>query len=53
MRELPNENAGEKRARDGAEAERPEFESSDPVARSNYEKQREFRVADQELLQPD
>ena len=52
-RKLPDEQAGEQRAGDRAKAERPEFEASDPVARGDHQEQRELRVADQELLQPD
>ena len=36
----------------GPEAERPELEAADPVARGDHQEQRELRVADQELLQP-
>ena len=34
MRELPDQEAGKKRARDRAEAERPDLEAADPVARA-------------------
>ena len=52
MREVSDEQAGEKSAGHRAEAERPDLEASDPVARGDHQEQRELRVADQKLLQP-
>ena len=52
MRKLPDEKAGKERARHRAEAERPDLEAADPVARADHQEQRELRVADEELLQP-
>ena len=53
MRELTDKQAGEKSARHRAEAECPNLETSDPVARGNHQEQCELRVADQKLLKPD
>ena len=52
MREVADEQASEKSACHRAEAESPNLEASDPVARGDDQKQRELRVADQKLLQP-
>ena len=40
MRKLTDKQAGEKSARHRAEAECPDFEASDPVARGNHQEQR-------------
>jgi hypothetical protein len=52
MRELPDEQAREKRACHRAETEGANLEASDPVARSNDQKQRELRIPNQKLFQP-
>jgi hypothetical protein len=48
----PHQQAGKKRACNRTQAEGPNPEAADPVARCNDQEQREFRVADQELLEP-
>jgi hypothetical protein len=52
MGELPDEKAGKESARHRAEAERPDLEVADPVARADHQEKRELRIADEELLQP-
>ena len=50
--DLTDEKAGKESARHGPEAERPDLEAADPVARADHQEQRELRVPDEELLQP-
>ena len=52
MRKLTDEKAGKESARHRPEAERPDLEAADPVARADHQEQRELRVPDEELLQP-
>jgi hypothetical protein len=52
MRELPDEQAGEKGTCDRAQAECSYLEAANPVAHRNDQKQRELRIADQKLLKP-
>ena len=52
MCELPDEQASKESAGDRAEAERPDLEALNPVARRDHQEERELRVADQKLLQP-
>ena len=52
MREVADQQSGEKRARNRAEAECSDLEASDPVARGDYQEQRELRITYEKLLQP-
>src|SRR4026208_1933449 len=52
MRELADEQPGEKRTRHRTETEWPDLEASNPEAGANHQEQRELRVPNQELFQP-
>jgi hypothetical protein len=49
---LTHDEAGKQRARDGPETKRSDMEVSDPVTRGDDQEQREFGIANQELLDP-